>query len=116
MRHPGWYNVGGSHFATCPDGRPNAFEVAVSNGVYMVTVGTSKNHGNRCLFENVQPLSQGHVRSTSVFSVEVADGSFTISQPANGGCNHVNWFKLDLLSETLYPQPWLPAPRHAVQI
>ena len=114
VRYPGWYNVGGSHFAACPDGRPNAFEAVVPNGVYMVTVGSSRNHGQSCLFENVLPPQLGHVRSTSVFSVEVADGSFTISQPAAGGgtCNHVNWFKLDLVSETLLPQAWLPAPRH----
>ena len=49
----------------CPDGRRNAWEVEVPNGVYMVTVGHSAIVGilgrlKGCTYENVRtPLASG---------------------------------------------------------
>lgn len=46
----------------CPDGKPNMWEVAVPNGVYMVTIGHAMDLNNPsfdgCTYENVKPISQ----------------------------------------------------------
>jgi hypothetical protein len=99
----------GAGFERCPDGRLNAWEVTVPNGVYMVTVSVG---GDGCTFENnrVVPKYGSNLRGTHVLSVEVADGRFTLSAGPPRKCSHVNWIKLDLISSTLYPEPWLPAP------
>ncbi len=100
----------GSRSPRCPDDRINAWEAAVPNGVYLVTASYS---GEECTFENVRG-DMGAARSaaidTSIFSVEVADGRFTLSS-SGWGCRFVNWLKLDLISSTLYPEAWLPAPK-----
>ena len=94
----------------CPDGRRNAWELAVPNGVYSVTVNLL---GNGCTFENVRAKDQGIYGSSSldtyVYSVEVSDGRFTMSAVPSR-CKAVNWMKIDLLSTKVYPKPWLPSP------
>ena len=40
----------------------------------------------------------------------MADGKFTLSGGVPTRCSYVSWIKLDLLSSTPYPAPWLPAP------
>eukprot|EP00040_Diaphanoeca_grandis_P026972 m.152243 g.152243 ORF g.152243 m.152243 type:complete len:1731 (-) comp30797_c0_seq1:210-5402(-) len=111
----------GTHFSEetqttmerCPDGRLNAWEAEVPNGVYVVTV----NYGSTgCTFENVrgrEDIGTGAMQSnkdTHVFSVEVADGRFTLSSGPPVPCQAVNWLKLDLVSTDVYPDTWLPAP------
>ena len=106
----------GASFEHCPDGRRNAWEITVPNGVYMVTAAFGNNMHDRstCSFENVLPprayLGTGP-RDTYVWSVEVADGRFTLSASSTKHCNSINWLKLDLISTTLYPSVWLPAPK-----
>ena len=46
-----------------------------------------------------------------MWSVEVADGRFTLSASSARRCGSINWLKLDLLSSTLYSPVWLPAPQ-----
>ena len=103
----------GAGHARCPDGRINAWEATVPNGVYTVTAGIMsdrfQSHG--CTFENV--LAVGSTGKTVVYSVEVADGKFTLSGGPPMNCNAVAWLKLDLLSSKVYPKPWLPAPPKA---
>ena len=111
VKQPSKYHDGAASHQTCPDGRRNAWEIAVPNGVYTVTVGTAMHGGGTCYFENhVAPALGGATRSTSVFSVEVSDGRFTLTSSRSGGCAHLGWIKLDLVSETLFPAAWLPAP------
>ena len=96
---------GASH--QCPDGRVNAWEATVANGVYMVTSGFSS---NGCTFENVRGAGAS-ATSTVAFSVEVSDGKFTLSSGIPSSCSAVSWIKLDLISSTLFPKVWLPSPR-----
>ena len=132
----GQHHDAGVNYEVCPDGRTNAWEATVDNGVYMVTVGRSHDHGYNgvsslgqwkgCTYENVRPIGidsvsvaesastgimegSGGILDTIVFSVEVSDGRFTLSS-AGLNCVNMNWVKLDLISSTLYPAPWLPAP------
>ena len=113
---------------TCPDGLPNEWEIAVPNGLYMLTVyfTTSGAQPKRpgCHFENVRPVAndpaspqknifadpRGMGGHTETFSVEVTDGNFTLG--AHSLCSFVNWIRLDILDETSYPLVWLPAPKH----
>ena len=116
-------------YTACPDGEPNTYEVAVDNGVYTVTVGHDNSMAQPafmgCTFENVRTMSkagpfprrlnqdQGSVvQGTQVFTVEVLDGRFTLSNVAGGSCSNVNWIKLDRLTPRPLPKPWLPAPTH----
>ena len=105
----------GADHARCPDGRLNAWEATVPNGVYTVTAGLhslysqSSLHG--CTFENVK--ADGQTGNTYVFSVEVADGKFTLSSGPPSKCQAVSWLKLDMISSKVFPKPWLPAPPKA---
>jgi hypothetical protein len=98
--------------STCPDGRVNAWEAAVPNGVYLVTHAGAKG----CSFENV--LAEGAITNgvtnpyieTRTTTVEVADGKFTLSSTAPSTCKAISWLKLDLISTTLFPRAWLPSP------
>lgn len=96
----------------CPDGRVNAWEVTVPNGVYTVTVGLYSDYSNAgkdgCTLENVR--AKGGTRNTYLYSVEVADGRFTLSAGPPSVCQAVNWLKLDMVSSQVYPKPWLPSP------
>ena len=107
-------SAGAAH-ARCPDGRINAWEATVPNGVYTVTAGLHSNFRGDdnagCTFENVR--ATGTSGNTYVYSVEVADGKFTLSGSPPKPCQAVAWLKLDLLSSKLYPKPWLPAPPKA---
>ena len=140
----GQYHAMGANYEVCPDGRPNAWEATVANGVYMVTIGRSEDTGYNgasslgqwtgCTFENVKPIGIGNsmVESdntglrdglggggpldTIVFSVEVTDGRITLAS-AGMNCVNMNWIKLDLITSTLFPAPWLPAaPREWYQL
>jgi hypothetical protein len=52
-------------------------------------------------------------QSTEVFSVEVLDGKFTLSNGGTGQpCGNVGWVKLDLITASPFPSAWLPAPTH----
>ena len=98
----------------CPDGRVNAWEATVPNGVYMVTASFADTYSNNhelagCTFENVRGLGGGPAQ-TDAFSVEVADGKFTLSGGIPSRCAAISWIKLDLVSSLLYPKPWLPSP------
>jgi hypothetical protein len=108
---------------TCPDGQPNEWEIAVPNGMYMVTVffpsSNAQPRREGCHFENVRPTGshmallsdpRGLLTTTDTFSVEVTDGNFTMS--AHTFCASVGWIKLDVLDEKPTPLAWLPAPRH----
>ena len=118
----------GVSFPVCPDGKPNAWEISVPNGLYMVTVGHANNFAqptwDGCTYENVRTTSRGQhwmnmpqtlsdvggvVQITEVHTAEVLDGQFTLSN-AIGHCGNINWIKLDLLTSTPYPAPWLPSP------
>ena len=46
---------------------------------------------------------------TVVLSAEVMDGRFTLSN-AFGLCGNVAFIKLDLITSTTHPAPWLPSP------
>ena len=116
--------------AQCPDGSPNTFDVAVANGIYMVTAGFDFSNGqptfHGCMLENVRPMrwgshqtksrqntvGKGEMQWTLTMAIEVRDGTFTLSAEHNN-CPSVNWVKLDLLSEANYPPVWLPAPKQA---
>ena len=92
----------------CPDGRVNAWEATVPNGVYIVTSSGARG----CSFENVLGVAQkatNPVYETRTISVEVADGKFTLSDSARRRCT-ISWFKLDLISLTVFPRAWLPSP------
>lgn len=101
--------------AACPDGTRNAWEVTVPNGVYTVTTAHTAARpllgDPGCTFENIRS-DTGNQPFTSVYSVGVHDGRFTMSS-AGGSCDAMNWIKLDLVSSKLYPTPWLPAPQKA---
>ena len=105
----------GAQHARCPDGRLNAWEVAVPNGVYTVTAGLLSDPGfldrDGCTFENVR--AAGSSKNTYIYSVEVADGRFTLSAAPPLLCQAVSWLKLDMVSDKMYPDPWLPAPPKA---
>ena len=109
-RNPGRYHDGINSHETCPDGRRNAWEITVPNGVYSVTVGSAFSGAGTCYFENHAHSPGGDMRNTVVFSVEVSDGAFTLEDTPSGGCGRVGWIKLDLVSETLFPAAWLPSP------
>lgn len=47
---------------------------------------------------------------TVVFSAEVMDSKFTMTN-AFGLCGNVAFIKLDLITPTPFPTPWLPAPK-----
>ena len=115
----------------CPDGKPNRFDIHVPNGQYLVHVGHDQSHAqpafSGCVYENVRPAIKdrrkaGPVRSledplshsyqnTNVFSVEVEDGTFTLTSWI-APCSNVNWFKLNRISSKPLPSVWLPAPEH----
>ena len=98
---------------TCPDGRINAWEATVPNGVYTVTVGIGYG-SDGCTLENVRasPVFSSHsIVDTATYSVEVGDGKFTLSGGIPTRCNAVSWLSLDLVSTTLFPRAWLPSPR-----
>ena len=96
--------------STCPDGRPNAWEATVPNGVYVITAGFASHYGkNGCSFENVRAAGGSHA-TTYTYSAEVSDGKFTLSSGTPTQCQSVSWLKLDLVSTTLYPRAWLPSP------
>lgn len=101
----------GVDHARCPDGQLNVWEATVPNGVYTVTAGLTSGDSGGCTFENVRV--QGYTGHTVVYSVEVADGKFTMSSAPPLTCQAVSWVKLDLLSSKVYPKPWLPAPPKA---
>ena len=72
---------------TCPDGRVNAWEATVPNGLYLVTSSGARG----CSFENV--LGSGNWRQpggsnidTRTTSVEVSDGKFTLSSTIPSRC------------------------------
>ena len=93
----------------CPDGRPNAWEATVPNGVYMITAGFGSTRGaHGCTFENVLAGGSGHA-STETYTVEVSDGRFTLSAGTPSKCVSVSWLKLDLISSTLYATPQQPS-------
>ena len=60
----------------CPDGRVNAWEAVVPNGVYMVTVsaagGGAQFSEPGCTFENVVGRGTGGTKATWTYSVEVS--------------------------------------------
>ena len=83
----------GASSETCPDGRVNAWEATVPNGVYIVTAALATTHAvaSGCTIENVRThltqqsggVQSGGVMDTHVYSVEVSDGRFTLS--SSGG-------------------------------
>ena len=91
--------------ARCPDGRVNAWEATVPNGVYVVTASSA----GGCAFENVA-ASGGKNDQTWTYSVEVADGKFTLS---GGRCHSVSWVKLDLLAPRFSPNRGSPPRRRS---
>eukprot|EP00040_Diaphanoeca_grandis_P019407 m.102462 g.102462 ORF g.102462 m.102462 type:complete len:1975 (-) comp27410_c1_seq4:129-6053(-) len=93
----------------CPDGRVNAWEATVPNGVYVVT---AHYQSSGCTFENVRTGEGSGGEVTFVNSVEVADGKFTLSGGPPLKCNAVSWIKLDRVSSDVFPSTWLPRPKH----
>lgn len=105
-----YYNTKtGSSAERCSDGRLNAWEVVVPNGIYLITVNFAQ---SGCTFENVQGRGapSSATRDTYVYSAEVADGKFTLSAGPPTPCSAVNWLKLDLVTTKVFPKPWIPAP------
>ena len=47
---------------------------------------------------------------TRTTSVEVSDGKFTLSSTNPSVCKALSWFKLELISTTIFPRAWLPSP------
>ena len=98
--------------ARCPDGRINAWEATVPNGIYLVTHSGSKG----CSFENVMAEGTKTNRvgnpyvETRTTSVEVTDGKFTLSGSSTR-YGTISWLKLDLISEAVFPRAWLPSPK-----
>eukprot|EP00039_Didymoeca_costata_P029030 m.22963 g.22963 ORF g.22963 m.22963 type:complete len:1851 (-) comp7454_c0_seq1:181-5733(-) len=98
----------GTSHDRCPDGAVNAWEAHVPNGVYTVTVHYD---GGGCTFENVRGNAGTYGKVTFVYSIEVSDGKFTLSSATpEKGCGAVSWLKLDMVSDRVFPNTWLPPP------
>jgi len=108
------------------NGGPNAWEIAIPNGVYVVTVfvGYTEEynlHGSECSVENVgfTVRTKGETRFvTNTVTAEVLDGRLTLSALRRWhygvlrdrvmvGCPPISWIKIDKLQNSV-PRAWVP--------
>mmetsp|Transcript_23922 Transcript_23922/g.40392 ORF Transcript_23922/g.40392 Transcript_23922/m.40392 type:complete len:1796 (-) Transcript_23922:370-5757(-) len=116
----------GSWRTKCPGGAMNEWEIAVANGVYVVTIYTGGfdglYRGVGCAMESAKFLrnQNDEMYTTKYITVEVNDGRLTLT--SLGGtvrdryttgseeellCPDIHWIQIDRLQDS-YPEAWAP--------